>query len=68
MSNDLQFTDPVKELEFVIDTNLEIRHLTTFQRCQLGYNIREIYEEYAKQRILDGKKAAPKSEFTGAAY
>jgi hypothetical protein len=42
------FSDPVKELNFVIDCNLEQRNFTTFLRCQLGYNLKSLKAEPQK--------------------
>jgi hypothetical protein len=35
---------------WLVSSNLERKHLNTFQRCEIGYNFKEYYKELAEQR------------------
>jgi len=49
-----EFTNPLLEKKFVIEANLRRRHLTKFQRAEMGMPLLEIEKELAKQRQLKG--------------
>lgn len=44
-----RFLTPEDELNFVIDSNIERRHLTTFARCQFAYSLKPIYEKQVEE-------------------
>ena len=43
-------TTPEAEFQFVKDSNLTKRHMTTFQKYELAYNLESIYEVEAEKR------------------
>jgi ParB-like chromosome segregation protein Spo0J len=47
-----EFQDPLQEKEFVIEINLNRRHLNSFQIAELEYKMEGIYKEMAKLRSL----------------
>lgn len=55
------FDTPEDELNFVIDANLERRHLTTWARCLFAYSLKPIYateaEKQRRKKISDSRRA-----------
>jgi hypothetical protein len=49
-----KFSDPLEEKRFVIEVNLERRHLNEFQREELGHALEEIEGEKARKRMSNG--------------
>lgn len=47
-----RFADPLIEKKFVIEANLKRRHLTDFQKAELGHLLEPIERELAKRRQL----------------
>ena len=52
----IDFKDKLEEKSFVIETNLERRHLSGFQRIQLSFKLAEIESEKARLRQLSKLK------------
>jgi ParB-like chromosome segregation protein Spo0J len=50
----------LKEMEFVVDSNLKRRHLNDFQKAELGYNLENAYRKDAKARQLSSLKLGNK--------
>ncbi|MDQ6667030.1 MAG: hypothetical protein M3Y53_02260 [Thermoproteota archaeon] len=50
-----EFDDPLEEKKFVIETNLNRRHLNEFQKAELGYLLEGIEGELAKRRQEDSQ-------------
>jgi DNA methylase/ParB-like nuclease domain len=48
----VSFPSQIKEIEFVVDSNLKRRHLNDFQKAELGYNLENIYRKTAEERQL----------------
>jgi ParB-like chromosome segregation protein Spo0J len=46
------FGDPTEEKKFVIDINLNRRHLNDFQKAELAYKLEDIHKELARLRQL----------------
>ena len=53
------FGNSLLEKKYVIETNLERRHLNDFQKAELGIPLLEIEKELAKLRELNGKTLGP---------
>jgi len=51
-----KFDDPLLEKKFVIESNINRRHLTTFQKIELSLHLLEIERELAKRRKLSRLK------------
>jgi DNA modification methylase len=54
------FSSKLKEIEFVVDSNLKRRHLNPFQKAELGYNFENAYRKAAKARQLSSLKLGTK--------
>lgn len=56
-----KFPSDLLERKFVIETNIERRHLTPFQKVELAQHLIEIEKKLAEQRKIKGKTLAEKS-------
>ena len=45
------YKTPEAEFQFVKDSNLAKRHMTTFQKCELAYNLESIYAVEAEKNL-----------------
>lgn len=50
------FDDPLLEKKYVIECNLERRHLTNYQKVELGVTLLKVEQELAKRRKKQGLK------------